>query len=59
MPDRILTAEAAQTLQDECDRYRELLTWGVMEARDSAEVFARPYATGRGVAAACSMCPNA
>jgi hypothetical protein len=48
MADRILTAEAAQTLQDESDRDREQLTWLVMEAQDSAEVIARPIASGRG-----------
>jgi hypothetical protein len=48
MTDRILTAEAAQTIQDEADRGRELLTWVVMEAQDSAEVIARPIAAGRG-----------
>jgi hypothetical protein len=40
MADRILTAEAAQTIQAEADRDRELLTWVVMEAEDSAEVIA-------------------
>jgi hypothetical protein len=44
----MLTAEAAQTLQDECDRDRELLTWVVMEAEDSTEVIAQPVASGRG-----------
>jgi hypothetical protein len=48
MADRILTAEAAQTIQDEADRDRDLLTWVVMEAEDSAEVLARPVASGRG-----------
>lgn len=49
MPEHILTAETAQMLQDESDRNRELLTWVVMEAEDSAEVIARPCGTGRGV----------
>ena len=48
MPDRIITAEAAQTLQDEADQDRELLTWVVMEAENSTEVMARPVTTGRG-----------
>ena len=49
MPDRILIAEAAQTLQDQSDHDREMLTWVAMQAQDSTEVFARPYGTGRGV----------
>ena len=45
---RILTAEVAQTLQDEVIRDRELLTWVVMKAEGGGDVMARPVASGRG-----------
>ena len=48
MRDRVITAEEAQTLQDECDRDRELLTWVVMEAEDSTDILVRRAAAGRG-----------
>jgi hypothetical protein len=48
MNDRILSAQAAQTLQAESYRERSLLTWIVMSADDVAEVVARPMASGRG-----------
>jgi hypothetical protein len=44
---RVLTAEAAQALQDESDRNRELLTWVVMVDEVTAEAIARPIAPGR------------
>jgi hypothetical protein len=46
--DRILTADAAQTIQDEADRDGEVLTWLVMEADDSADMIARPITSGGG-----------
>jgi hypothetical protein len=58
MADRILTAEAAQMLQDEADLDRELLTWVVMEAQDSAEVIARPIAGGRGALPCVLVAPT-
>jgi len=48
MRDRVLTADTAQALQDESERAGELPTWVVMEAEDSANVIARPTASGRG-----------
>ena len=48
MRDRVLTAEAAQTIQDEADRDGELLTWVVMEADDRADMIARPITSGGG-----------
>lgn len=46
MPDRILTAELAQALQDECATEGELLAWIVTSAE--GEVAARPVTAGRG-----------
>jgi hypothetical protein len=48
MRDRVLTAEAAQTIHDEADRDGELLTCVVMETDDSADMIARPVAAGGG-----------
>ena len=48
MSDRILTAEAAQTLQDRSDGDGELLTWRVMKTKDGAGFVARPIAAGHG-----------
>jgi hypothetical protein len=48
MADRILTADAAQTLQDDSYRDRDLLTWVVTRDEGSGEAVARPVAAGRG-----------
>jgi hypothetical protein len=50
MADRIITAAAAQTLQDEAHEAREMLTWIVMEGDgDHPEGFlARPVTAGAG-----------
>jgi hypothetical protein len=45
--DRVLSADAAQALQDESDRNRELLTWVVVD-EVTAEAIVRPIAPGRG-----------
>jgi len=46
MPGRVLTAELAQALQDECVTEGELLAWIVTGG--TGEVVARPVTSGRG-----------
>ena len=60
MRDRVLTADAAQTIQDEADRNGELLTWVVMEADDSADMIDRSIdrSAGRGRDGCMPRCPS-
>ncbi len=50
MADRIITAGVAQTLQDETNQAREVLTWIIMEGEDDhpEKLLARPVTAGAG-----------